>query len=472
MEVGTTPLRWHNVQKQPKQREERAERTRVTFIEYSSQPKKRDIRTAGELKCVLSDISCNPTEDVPFGLFLVEDLSRDVVEMLGSKFDIDPLFFREQIVDYSWFNTRDPWAMAPSLMASMRHRDWFRIRNVRLRYFTSNRSFHNAQLESRTFNVQRRPDDDENTWLYMDKVGATVAMTRTKTSIWIGNNGPNGRGTIGIVLLDPTVREGTPLWYGHTNWLPVPSMNGQGSPEMPPDTLFEQIVRATATYPWFPSPPTASPQDVFVNPTLFTLSAEWLVVCEYIKTRLGQLEYELEKPAIFSSKGDMFQTSLARLQVWRRAVPVFREMVTETIEHALPAASRLTALGPGAASSVDDIAPDFKRIFYALSELQSRADNMTSVIMSKMSIEDTRRGLTESHSLARLTWLATIFIPLSWVTGLFSMTDDLATMKETFGWYFAAALPLTAFCLVFAWSASNGWFGLGAFKRQRTQVAS
>jgi hypothetical protein len=224
MEVGTIPVRWLGV-RNDKQREERAERTKVTFIDYSGQAKKFDISTANELKKVLSDISCSPSEDLPLGLFLVEDLSREVIEMLGSKFDIDPLFFREQIVDYNWFNTRDPWAMAPSLMASMRHRNWFRMRNVRLRYFTSDQSFQNAQMESKTFNVQRRLDDDENTWRYMDKVGATIALTRTKTSIWIGNNGPNGRGTIGIVLLDPTVKEGTPLWYGHTNWLPSPSIN-------------------------------------------------------------------------------------------------------------------------------------------------------------------------------------------------------------------------------------------------------
>ena len=467
MEVGTTPNRWLDVRNY-KQREERAERTRVTFIDYSKQAKKTDIRTASELKELLSGISCSPTEDLPLGLFLVEDLSREVIEMLGAKFDIDPLFFREQILDYSWFNTRDPWAMAPSLMASMRHRDWFRVRNVRLRYFASHQSFQDAQRESRTFNVQRRLDDDENTWRYMDKIGATVAMTRTKTAIWIGNNGPQGRGTIGIVLLDPTVHEGTPLWYGHTNWLPSPSINAKESPETPPGTLFEHIIQATTTYPWFPSSikTMSKEQDLFVNPTLFTLSAEWLVVCEYIKTRLGQLEYELEKPKFFSSKRDMFEKSLPRLQIWRRAIPVFRDMVTETLEHALPAASRLTSSGT-ARSPVDHIAPDFKRILYILNELQSRADSNVQLIMSKMSIEDTRRGLTESHSLARLTWLATIFIPLSWVTGLFSMTDDLATMKATFGWYFAAALPLTALCLAVAWTASKGWFGFQAIMRRR-----
>lgn len=34
-------------------------------------------------------------------LYIGEDLSRDVIEALGEKFDIEPAFFREQIVDYT-----------------------------------------------------------------------------------------------------------------------------------------------------------------------------------------------------------------------------------------------------------------------------------------------------------------------------------------------------------------------------------
>lgn len=40
-------------------------------------------------------------------LFVVEDLSRNVIEALGNHFKIDPSFFREHIVDYAWYNTSE-----------------------------------------------------------------------------------------------------------------------------------------------------------------------------------------------------------------------------------------------------------------------------------------------------------------------------------------------------------------------------
>lgn len=44
-------------------------------------------------------------ESVRTRLFVVEDLSRNVIEALGNHFKIDPSFFREHIVDYAWYNT-------------------------------------------------------------------------------------------------------------------------------------------------------------------------------------------------------------------------------------------------------------------------------------------------------------------------------------------------------------------------------
>ena len=44
-------------------------------------------------------------ESIKTRLFVVEDLSRDVIEAFGYHFKIDPSFFREHIVDYAWYNT-------------------------------------------------------------------------------------------------------------------------------------------------------------------------------------------------------------------------------------------------------------------------------------------------------------------------------------------------------------------------------
>lgn len=63
---------------------------------------KTEIKKASALKKYFSQ----PRDDasVRLRLFVVEDLSREVIETLGSKFDIDPSFFREHLVDYVWYN--------------------------------------------------------------------------------------------------------------------------------------------------------------------------------------------------------------------------------------------------------------------------------------------------------------------------------------------------------------------------------
>jgi Mg2+ and Co2+ transporter CorA len=129
--------------------------------------------------------------------------------------------------------------------------------------------------------------------------------------------------------------------------------------------------------------------------------------------------------------------SRKRLHMWRKQVPIFREMVTETLEQALPAAARLTSRQPLTRTVVpqpsspmdrksiitdlnfdevvgyEDIIPDFKRILAAINDLQDRVDRLTDIVTAEISIEDTKRSLVETHNSARLTWLATVFVPLS-----------------------------------------------------------
>lgn len=142
-------------------------------------------------------------------------------------------------------------------------------------------------------------------------------------------------------------------------------------------------------------------------------------------------------------------------------IPVLREMIHETIEHALPAAERLTASAGGPNNSFNDIVPDFDRVRFTLNELQDRVDRLTAVVTSEISKEDSRRGLEENRYLARLTWLATTFVPLTFVTGLFSMSDNLSSMRSTFGWYFLTAVPFALVILLVAILASYKKSGRG-----------
>ncbi|KAH7356162.1 cora-like Mg2+ transporter protein-domain-containing protein [Pyrenochaeta sp. MPI-SDFR-AT-0127] len=487
MQVGTTPLRWNDLKRHPEEREKRANKTNITFLEYLPEktPEPQKINSPEVLRECLQAIEQERAIDPPLRLFIVEDLSRQVIEILGARFDIDPLFFREQIDDYVWHNTRDPWAIPPSLMSDMKRRQWFRMRNMRLRYYLNKEEFEASRLEANTWNVLRRPDNDENHWNYQDRAGAIVSIMRTRTTVWVGKDKKCGNGTVGIVLLDPTQSRGQPLWYDRTNWLPTPTMEMKAIPNIRTSvSWYEDIVQMTKAFPWFEMAEGHEINaQVLVKPTVFTICAEWLIVCDYVKARLSQIEWELEMPRLFRSKGDAIDTSLKRLHTWRRQIPVFREMVLETLDQALPAAARLTATStrsdvapnsPSSAASVrlilsdtsavdldnikgfEDIVPDFRRILAAINELQERVDRLSGIVMSEISIEDSRRGLEENHNVARITWLATMFIPLTFVSGLYSMNDSIAELKATYGWYFLTAVPFTLIVMAIGWVAGGG----------------
>lgn len=82
-------------------------RTRVTLLEYPAggeAPTRSDFESAEDLEEHIIELESQENSSVKFRLFVVEDLSRDVIETLGARYDVDPSFFREHIVDYIWYN--------------------------------------------------------------------------------------------------------------------------------------------------------------------------------------------------------------------------------------------------------------------------------------------------------------------------------------------------------------------------------
>jgi hypothetical protein len=56
----------------------------------------------------------------------------------------------------------------------------------------------------------------------------------------------------------------------------------------------------------------------------------------------------------------------------------------------------------------------------------------------------------QAANITRLTYIALVFVPLSWVTGLFSMSEHYSPGQEQFWIYFATALPLLLVVLLFS----------------------
>lgn len=235
-----------------------------------------------------------------------------------------------------------------------------------------------------------------------------------------------------------------------------------------------------------------------IQALLHLISADWLEIGEYIRTRLGQIEWEISFPEHFLIKDANINDTLKKLHIWRRLVPLYREMLTETLQRAFQFPCHPPNPGPGGAPTdqenetsattptlatsststgttsnlptathhpeacqcqsshpsnpqkcgpVTEMREDFERILGYMVEYQQRIDRLTSIVTAIISMQDSQRSREDNKNVARLTWLATFFIPLSFVASLFSMTEDISSIRQTIKWYFATSLPLALLSL-------------------------
>ncbi|KAI0539507.1 hypothetical protein GGR58DRAFT_464564 [Xylaria digitata] len=526
MEVGTDPLRWRNfygndgkntytypddaeARKGPQS--ERVRRTHVSQLTYLGNGR---VETIGEYtsperlgtalkKLDEEEKSGGPAGvDIKFRLFVVEDLSREVIEQLGYHFDIDPNFFRAHILDHAWFNIRDPFWNPPSLQLDLIRNSWYQIRFCRARYFSSPSLFDQAQEAANKFNVGRKLYEDENK-AYWDAgplpkpgkalltlgwgsikhiknlftvlsksirkgkaadvettlsrpsmpsvedeedvgtksqvpveevINGKVGLIRTRATFWKGKCENSGC-DVGILLLDPTIEEGFPLWRGHRNWTSMPSLkalddqwDGNGPPVEA--SFFEDFVYWAQSPKVFNISPKTPASHVPALALLRLVCAEWLTLNQYIKTRLSQVDWEITHPKEFLTQTQI-DTILKKLHTWRRLVPLYREMIFETKSTVFHSDSP----GHEAPSDMDRYKDELSLILEQMEEYERRIDRLTTVVTSAISIMDSRRA-------ERLTRLATLFVPLSLVGTLFSMSGDITQIGATFGYWAAASLVL------------------------------
>jgi hypothetical protein len=252
MQVSTTPLRWNYFVdggkwsgEKPNNRQERAARTNVTRLDYlaSGDLDKKTYETSAQFRAALDEQlretrqaqetnptqeanpnqETNPTQEAnpaqeskkspekdnkqrKFRLFVVEDLSRDVIEMLGAHYDIEPTFFRDQIFDYAWYNTRDRWMDPPRLNIVAKRERWLQIRFATSRYFKTPGDFVEGFNQFESFNVYRRPEDDLNNRGVWDANGAIVGLSRTRAAFWLGNADGHAEGAVGEFYFRAAIR--------------------------------------------------------------------------------------------------------------------------------------------------------------------------------------------------------------------------------------------------------------------------
>ena len=79
---------------------------------------------------------------------------------------------------------------------------------------------------------------------------------------------------------------------------------------------------------------------------------------------------------------------------------------------------------------------DYSHIASSIDIYCRRLNDMVPIVTSLIQIIDSRRSLLETTNISRLTHLALVFVPLSYISGLFGMNENIAPGGKDFWLYF------------------------------------
>lgn len=191
-------------------------------------------------------------------------------------------------------------------------------------------------------------------------------------------------------------------------------------------------------------PPSFDPQ----SPTIQSLSfyplriaaAEWVKYVAVMQRCIKQYEYQGDElPDL-----DKFNNDLRELQGWRRRSMLSQDKIKAVVRRLQSSQPYKASRYSNGEESIAELVEDFEHIINKIETAGRRLENMLPVVTSLVQIMDARQSFTETANIRRLTILALIFVPLSYVSSLFSMNEQNMPGSAHFWVYFAVAVPVTA----------------------------
>jgi hypothetical protein len=186
------------------------------------------------------------------------------------------------------------------------------------------------------------------------------------------------------------------------------------------------------------------------NPSLQALSyyplkivaAEWVKYVAVMHHCIKQFEYQHKSmPEL-----DQFDRDLGELQAWGRRTFLSQSKI-ETLIRLLRSPNFSTHKSD---RQLDCLAEDLDFILHKMQDAGRRLENKLPIVMTSVQIADARRTYAEQADIKRLTVLALVFVPLTFVASLFSMNTENMPGSKDFWVYFAVAIPVTLLVILIA----------------------
>ena len=179
--------------------------------------------------------------------------------------------------------------------------------------------------------------------------------------------------------------------------------------------------------------------------TLFCLSycslkmivAEWITYLELMYYSIKQYEYSPGNIQPAMEQIALLNADIYALQQWVRRCTATAQKVRYVIDFLRHRVRRDEDIEQSLL-----LTEDYNQISLSIDAYNRRFEALVSIATSLIQAMDSRRSLTETINISRLSYLALIFIPLTFVSSLFSMNDSIAPGGKIFGLYFAVSIPL------------------------------
>lgn len=363
-----------------------------------------------------------------------------------------------------------------------RGKDWFQLRFIRERCFEGPDALRKGKAETESFNVYRQLQPDSSDSAFWDKSYKTswdkgqskVAETRTKATLWMKSHGRDPGQTVAILLLDPSITCGNPLWREQNNWSPTPPLGTPLPRSAAGPSRLNGNLAQTLTY-WARRPEALNwskkrlDQNLNCSPICLPLQAllhivcdEWLTLVDYISVRLQQIDMELAFPDNFVNKEESIQNSLSKLHHWRRVVPMYRKRVSEAMFR-ISRETKVENVGPDRSDAIDhadqtesadwtlsdcldsDCIQAYTRelqlILKLLEEQQEKLEQIIGGALGIINVAEAMKSYSDNKHLQYLTWVATVFIPLNFVATMLSMAEDPFQLGQSAKLWAKVALP-------------------------------
>ena len=254
-----------------------------------------------------------------------------------------------------------------------------------------------------------------------------------------------------ILLVDPTVKEGFPLWGGYLPFENTPSMHATEAFRVPGQkSLFEDITYWCARMNKQDIALARKDSKCIALPMYRLVLADWRTVQKYMSTMLVKVEWEFENPQ-WGEKPSDIDGSLRKLSPWRRSMPYYQGMIAAAIDRLFPLEVSATVRSehqcPCSYTGMASLLQDFRIVQRQMEETLHRIERIQTMATNSIDMQQSRRAV-QQNGMARLTVLATVFVPMSFTSSFLSMSPDFKFATETIWIFFAIGVPLTAFALI------------------------